>query len=57
MAWVTLPVLTLHPKTEIAQVQKAMPLCTCCADVSQLVEERGKRDSGGKTEDHDLCAT
>ena len=44
MAWVTFPVLTLHPKMEIAQVQKAMPLCTCCGDVSQLVEERGKRD-------------
>ena len=43
MAWVTFPVLTLHPKMEIAQVQKAMPLCTCCGDVSQLVEERGKR--------------
>ena len=44
MALVTFSVLTLHPKMEIAQVQKAMPLCTCCGDVSQLVEERGKRD-------------
>jgi hypothetical protein len=29
---------------EIAQVQKAMPLCTCCGDVSLLVQKRGKRD-------------
>ena len=48
MARVTFPVLTLHPEMEIAQVQKAMPLCTCCGDVSQLVEERGKRDKWGQ---------
>jgi len=48
MAWVTFPVLTLHPKMEIAQVQKAMPLCTCCGDVSQLVEKRGKREVNSK---------
>jgi len=52
MARVTFPVLTLHPEMEIAQVQKAMPLCTSCGDVSQLVEERGKRDKWRRNRGH-----
>src|SRR2546429_9086726 len=52
MARVTFPVLTLRPEMEIAQVQKAMPLCTSCGDVRQLGEERGKRDMWGRNRGH-----